>query len=358
MSKQANPKVIGVFVVGAVFLVAAALLVFGGGRFFKERKQFVMFFQGSVQGLSKGAPVAFRGVKVGSVTDIKILFDSRDNELRIPVYIEIEPDRLTEPKDVPLEKLMVEAKDGNILGYLVQKGLRAQLDLQSLVTGQLFVNLDFFPGKPARYVSNQTDLVEIPTIPSSLEVLSKTVEQLPISDLASKANKALRGIERWVNSQEFKEIVNSTNQTMKNLAATTQTINEEIKPLLAGIDKIMNETQGLVQDVRAQVNPVVADVKEIAGGAKKLVGTLNNRLDGLASNMEKALSAAEVTLKKAETALSSIDGAVGEDSRIRFEFSNALKELSAAARSLRTLADYLERHPEALLRGKAERGGN
>jgi paraquat-inducible protein B len=356
MSKQANPQIIGAFVVGALVLVVAGVLLLGGGQFFKERKGFVMFFQGSVQGLSKGAAVAFKGVRIGSVTDIKVSFDTQDMVLRIPVFVEIEPDRLTQTHHVPIDKLIEESKDKTILGYLVEKGLRAQLDLQSLVTGQLFVNLDFFPDKPARYVSNDTSYPEIPTVPSSLEVISKTVEQLPISELASKANKVLKAMERWLNSPELKDIVDATKATMKNVESITQSTNEQVKPVLTGIDKTVAETQSLVRDLRTHVNPLAADAKVIAKGTRELVGTMNTHLAVLASSLEKTLVAAQGALKQADVALAGMEGVVGEDSRLRFEFSNALKELSAAAHSVRTLADYLDRHPEALLHGKGGEG--
>ena len=356
MSKQANPRIIGAFVIGAIALVVAGVLILGSGRFFKERKNFVMFFEGSVQGLNKGAAVAFKGVRIGSVTDIKVFFDTQLKSLLIPVFVEIEPDRLTQTHGVPLDKLEEGSQDKSILGYLVEKGLRAELDLQSLVTGQLFVNLDFFPDKPARYVSNETGAIEIPTVPSSLEILSKTVEQLPISELASKANKVLKGLERWVNSPELKEIVESMRASMKNIQETTLSINEQVKPLLAGIDKTVIETQGLVRDLRVQVNPLASEAKGVAKGTRELLGTIDRHLTGLASSMEKTLNAAQMALTKAEGAMGGLEGAVGEDSRLRFEFSNALKELSTAARSVRTLADYLDRHPEALLHGKGGEG--
>jgi paraquat-inducible protein B len=356
MSKQANPRIIGAFVIGALALVVAGVLILGSGRFFKERKNFVMFFQGSVQGLNKGAAVAFKGVRIGSVTDIKVFFDTQQKALLIQVLVEIEPGRLTQTHGVPLQQVMEGSEDKSILGYLVEKGLRAELDLQSLVTGQLFVNLDFFPDKPARYVSNETDAIEIPTVPSSLEVLSKTVEQLPISELASKANKVLKALERWLNSPELREIVDGVRGTARNVEAITQSTNEQIKPLLAGIDRTLSETQGLAYDLRVQVKPLAADAKEITKGTKELVGTMNSHLAVLASSMEKTLMATQVALKKAEEVLSDLDGTVGEDSRLRFEFSNALKELTTAARSVRVLADYLERHPEVLLHGKTEGG--
>ena len=112
-----------------------------------------------------------------------------------------------------------------------------------------------------------------------------------------------------------------------------------------------------MRDTRAHLNPLAADAKEITKGTRELVATVNRHLAGLASSMASTLGAAQVALKKAEVTLDGIEGAVGEDSRLRFELSNALKELATSARSVRTLADYLDRHPEALLRGKGEDRG-
>jgi paraquat-inducible protein B len=358
MSKKANTTIIGVFVIGAVVLAIAGILIFGSGKFFRETKEFVLFFQGSVQGLNKGAPVAFKGVRVGSVTNVKIIFDSRDLSLQIPVFIEIEPDRLTRAEGaVELSRVIEETKGQTVMAFLVEKGLRAQLDMQSLVTGQLFVNLDFFPERSARYVSIETGYPEIPTIPSSLENLSKTVEQLPISELASKANRVLKAIERWLNSPELKEIVDSANLTMKHVASITAKADDETRPLLSRTDKTLAEMQGLAHDIRVHVNPLAADMRELSGEAKKLVGGINSRLGDITSGLEKTLKAAELALTKAESTLGGVEETLGKESPLRLELYNTLKELSTAARSLRVFADYLERHPEALLRGKGEYKG-
>jgi paraquat-inducible protein B len=104
------------------------------------------------------------------------------------------------------------------------------------------------------------------------------------------------------------------------------------------------------------VDPLASEAKGVARGARELLGAIDRNLTGLASSMEKTLIAAQLALKKAEGALNSLDGVVGDDSRLRFEFANALKELTMAARTVRTLADYLDRHPEALLHGKGDEG--
>lgn len=357
MSGKANTTVIGAFVAGAIVLAVVGILLFGGGKFFKETKKFVLFFEGSIQGLNKGASVAFKGVRVGSVIEVKVLLDSRDLSLQIPVVIEIEPDRMTEMHGLSLDSISAQMKGRSIIEYLVEKGLRAQLDMQSLVTGQLFVNLDFFPHKPARFVNIDTGLTEIPTVPSSLEVFSKTVEKLPISELMGKAYKALKGIEHWVNSPEMADIIGSLRNTMNHLDGTSQQVNEQAKPILSNVDKVLGEAYGLLRDVRVNINPVVADIREVAKGTKELIHNVDNRSATLASALEGVLRISESAVKKADVTLGSLEGMVGEESGIRHELYTTLKELSAAARSIRILADYLERHPEALLHGKGEYGG-
>lgn len=357
MSKQANTKAIGAFVVGAVVLVVVGIFVFGGGEFFKETKRFVLFFEGSMQGLNKGAPVAFRGVRVGTVTEVKVLLDTRDLSPYTPVFIEIDPDRLTEMQGLRLDKFAEEHEGATLIEILVKKGLRAQLDMQSLVTGQLFVNLDFFPNKPARFVNIETGYKEIPTIPSSLEVLSKTVEKLPIYELASKANKVLRGVERWVNSPEMEDVMVSLSQTMKEARGTMEEVRERAGPILGKLEATLGEAHGLLHDVRTQINPLVADIREVAKGTRVMVHDVNGHAGRVAASLGTVLKIAESAVKKADTTLDGLEGMVSEESGIRHELYGALRELSAAARSIRSLADYLERHPEALLHGKGEYGG-
>lgn len=357
MSKQANTTAIGAFVVGAIVLVIVGIITFGGGQYFKETKRFVLFFEGSMQGLNKGAPVAFKGVRVGSVIEVKVLLDSRDLSPYIPVFIEIEPDRLTEMRSVRLSKFAEEHQGLTLVDFLVEKGLRAQLDMQSLVTGQLFVNLDFFPNKPARFVNIETGYAEIPTVPSSLEVISKTVEKLPISELASKANKVLRGIERWVNSPEMEDIMVSLSQTMKEARGTMEHVNERTGPILSKLEATLDEAHGLLHDVRANINPLVADIRDLAKGAREMVHDVNGHAGKVAESLGTVLKTAESAMQKADTTLGGLEGMVSEESGLRHELYSALKELSAAARSIRSLADYLERHPEALLHGKGEYGG-
>ena len=155
MSRQANKSLIGAFVLGAVALIIASIVIFGSRTMFAETYRNVLFFEGSVKGLKVGAPVVFRGVEIGQVTAIVLQVDPTNLTGRVPVYIEIYQQSI-----VPLEG--APRYDEEFLQALIQRGLRAQLQPQSILTGQLMVNLDFHPNSPIRLVGFEHRFPEIP----------------------------------------------------------------------------------------------------------------------------------------------------------------------------------------------------
>jgi paraquat-inducible protein B len=294
VSIKAKPTVIGAFVVGAVALAVAGVLVFGSGTFLKERITYVAYFEGSISGLSVGAPVVFRGVKIGSVSDILVEFEPKDMSVRIPVIIEFEPERVT--------RVSGEAAPRKNMALMIERGLRAQLQLQSLVTGQLIVALDFYPDKPIRLLGVDNRYLEFPTIQTSMQELTKTLENLPLEELVNKLMLTVEGVERLVNSPEITESVRTLNETLKEVQVLTKNLSDKSGPIT--------------------------------------------------SNIEKTTKAATAALEQVDKTLYLVDDILAEDSEPRHELVKALKEVSAAARSVRNLADYLERHPEALIHGK------
>jgi phospholipid/cholesterol/gamma-HCH transport system substrate-binding protein len=164
---RANPKLIGAFVVGAVALVVVGVLLLGGAQVFTAKRTFVAYFEGSVKGLNVGAPVEFQGVKIGSVTDIQLQFLTEDMELRIPVFFEFEPSKVTHVGAHADSRRQ-------LLKPLVERGLRAQLEMQSLVTGQLLVQLGFLPDTPIHLVGDGK-ILEIPTVPTAMQEVAQNV---------------------------------------------------------------------------------------------------------------------------------------------------------------------------------------
>ena len=306
MSKQANKTLIGAFVVGAVALAVAGVAIFGSGKLFTEVNKYVLYFDGSIKGLNIGAPVIFKGVKIGSVTDIKVRVEGKHlDNIRTPVFIVIESDRISKSSaDPELQKFIATAETGKVMDILVKRGMRAQQEMQSLVTGQLSIALDFHPDTPIALVGGDPKYMEIPTIPSTMEALTKTIEELPLKDLVDKAMLTVEGIERLVNSPDLKGSISALHETLQNANKLVQNVDREVKPLI--------------------------------------------------SSVEKTSDAASAALEQAEKSLALTENVLAEDSPTLNELNKALRDISAAARSISALADYLQRHPESLLRGKGK----
>lgn len=258
-------------------------------------RPFVINFDGSVRGLSVGAPVEFRGIKIGIVSDIAVKLDPKSLEIKIPVLIEIQPERITTPQLV--QSQVIEDKYA-IMKHMVKRGLRAQLETGSLLTGQLFVGLDFHQNLPEKELIMSGKYPEIPAIPAAMDELRRTVtdvmaefRRLPLDKIAKEILETVEGGNRLVNSPETQNAVRNLNTALGNVERLTE-----------GLDR---------------------------------------QVDTLATSLDETL----VTVRKS---LQVVD----PHSPAAVNMNNALKELSAAARSIRVLADYLEQHPEALVKGK------
>ena len=326
MSKPIGKPIIGAFVVGAVAIVVAGLFVLGGGQFLKKKYMRVMYFDGSVKGLKVGAPVTFRGVEIGTVTNITIRENPKDLTTRIPVIVEIDPDR-------------IETTGGHFddqLAHLIKRGLRAKLSLQSLVTGQLQIELDYLPDTKAKLVGGKSKYAEIPTVPSTLSKFEKELEQIPLNEIGHRVSAVLASIEKFMDNPGLSQSVNNLNQTILDMQKLVKDVGRHVDPLLGSATAAIGHTDELVLNVNKEVEPLAADFKKTAAA-----GT-------------GAADAARPALKEAERALANIAALTGKGSEERRQLDRTLKALQEAARSIKIWADYLERHPEALIRGKGK----
>jgi paraquat-inducible protein B len=247
---------------------------------------YTLVFKESVRGLSVGAPVDFRGVVIGEVTGTKMEFDPRSKELNMLVDVRTFPERIRAKQVGPV---MQDAKNPRFLtDLLIEKGLRAQLKSGNIVTGQLFVSLDFFPNAPKAKINWAATPPVFPTIPSSLVELQATL------------NRVMDKFEKL----PLNEVVSELRQAVQSLDSTLQSTNSAIK-------RVDGE--------------VVPEVRATLEEARKTLGTARQSL--------------------------------AADAPLQQDVRESLRELGKAAQSLRTLTDYLERHPESLIRGKADTKG-
>jgi paraquat-inducible protein B len=224
---------------------------------------------------------------------------------------------------------------------MVARGLKGQLTIQSLVTGQLIIELDFFPDLPTRLVASDLPYPEIPTIPSSLEQIAKTLEKIPVQQLFEKLIDAVAGIERTINSPETKEALQALQQTA--LGA---------ERLVSGVDAVVAGAGRTLQSLDRQVGELGANLKTVTDNAGRVLQHIDAQVAPLGQEARQTLDATRRLLVEAQNTVAGVDGFVGERSELRQRLNRSLEEISAAARALRSLSDLLERHPEVLLRGK------
>ena len=330
MSAKANKTMIGVFVLGAVALALGAIVALGSGTFFTKTYRCIMFFPNSVGGLEVGAPVVFRGVPIGSVKEISIEADPTHLKFYIPVVVEILGGKIKlTGKPGEKDQSLADARKenpGNLLAQLVGKGLRAQLVTQSFVTGQLAVSLDLMPDTPLRLVGH-SDLAEIPTVPSTFEKLTETIKQLPLQELVDRLIGAVTGIETLVNSPQ-------------------------LKALPGKIDATLNTGNTLLQDIRDKVGPLAKNLDEAITNFGELAKHLDTRSEGLSSAAKTTLGSLDTALKDSRSAINNFQKIVNSNSPTVTDLNRALAEIANAARAIREFANFLERHPEALIQGK------
>ena len=302
MSKSISPTAVGGFVIGAIVLMVIGVLVFSSGALFTPTRTAVVVFPGNVKGLSVGSSVEIRGVRVGSVTDIKLLTDLESNKIIVPVYIEFRQGIIKDMTFKYLSDSIPEDQWSSEIKSMISSGLRAQLNMKSLVTGQMVIAIDYFPETPANLTSIDLRYPEIPTIETFTEQTLEILQKIPLTELADKTLDVLTHMDALLTSQDVKDSLSN------------------IKLLTENADIVLSDISSLARNVNKQVQPLSAS----------------------------AISA----LNEATAALNGVNELIGKDSATRADMENALDELAKAANSIRILTDYLQQHPEALIKGK------
>ena len=316
MSEKPHTVAIGAFIVGAL-LIAIVTVIFVLGSGFGKGERIVMVFDGSVKGLNVGAPVAIRGVQVGQVTDINIILDADTLEILMVVVADFQEDRITR----------IGKRSDDLTEELIQRGLRAQLNTQSLLTGLLYIQMDFHPGSDIILSDIDTPYFQFPTIPTDLERLTKKLQDMDFSELAGQFESTVRSVNELVSGDDFKAIPGELAATLKSVTALSNQLREQLAASVPKVDRLLDGAAVTVETTNAEL-------PEISDGVK-------NNLDAL----NKAIVAFD-------SAMQNIDGLVAPESPTSYRLNQALRELALAARALQQLAKTLEEQPEALIRGR------
>ncbi len=297
--KEANPKLIGVFVIGGIILAVGAIVIFSTQDFFTPERKFVAYFEQSINGLNVGAPVKFRGIPVGEVVEIDGIYDPETGGVIPRLTLKFLPESLVNAR--------VEEGEYTLLPSLLKYGLRASLKSQSILTGQLYVALDYHPDTPERRLGgNKDEYPELPSLDSGLDEMMAKLKDLPLEEVLVRAASALEAAEELLRNPKISESLDS------------------LPPLLADADL------------------AVIDLRKF----------VNDNLSIVASEATRTLMLASENFVELEATLQLLQKRLDRDDPLTREIVRTLRELGSASRSVRELADFLEEHPEALLKGK------
>ena len=329
MSKSANPIAVGMFVVCGALLATVAIMVFGATSFFSKTETVVCYFHDSVHGLDIGAPVKYKGVRIGKVEEIGIQVKSTDmRKTRIEVVMSV---------DVNVLKRKILHSDGApgdaLFVNQVDEGLRAQLAFQSIVTGMLYVELDYFAepdeqyilyDKSTRHGNTDSTRIEIPVIQSGFTDLAKKVETL----MLQVSEIDVKGISENLNTLLI-------NANAKITVLDTAEINKKTIALL-------DSAQILVSD---------PELKQSAKNLNRLLESTERTVEGVGAETKEAVA-------KLDSVMTHLESILAPTSSFRYEFSLLMKNLSDTSLSIKTLADYIERNPSSIITGKPIKSDN
>jgi paraquat-inducible protein B len=320
MGKRVNPALVGAFVLGALGLIVTAVVIFGSGNLFRKSHEFVIYFGGDINGLRVGAAVKFKGVEIGQVKKIRLRLEQNVNrqngtlkaDVRIPVIIELD-----EEKIVAQGGTAIDLSDPHTVPNLIKEGMRAQLGSDSFVTGLMYVALDIEPNTPIQMIAPPgSPLQEIPAIPTTLEqaqaVAVRIFERLDKVDFANV----------------FQEMT-GTLDSIKQIA-----MSPELKVAISNSEK-----------TRAQFSQTL-------GSARQTLDTLDTQIRPLSSSLQQTSLATDAAVKQAAVTLGAVQTTIEPGSPVNYQIVQTLQDVSAAARSIKELADYLQRNPSAIIRGR------
>jgi paraquat-inducible protein B len=347
MGRAMAPVLVGGFVIGAIALLVVALLVVGAARFGGDRETVVAYFRSSATGLTVGAPVVLKGVQIGLVREIQVAYDDETGGFLVPVYMEIDQAKVVWPGEI---KKRLDT-DETWLDAL-REGLRGRLGLQSFLTGLLQVEVDFFPGAPLILNGRDSRYRELPTIPSELERFREELLGVPIGEIVDQAVAALTGLNRLLTAPELQRTLEHMETGSRELALTAEELHSQVEPIGQRLSGTLGEAEEALARLTPRLETLLASLTETSDQIGGLAGRADAEIPPLVSRMREASVAAEAAFNSADTAFAGVSALVDQRSPIVGEAVSALRSLSAAGRSLRELAYYLERHPEALLKGK------
>ncbi len=329
MSKKASPTMIGAFTIASLAIAVVAILVLGSGKFMTQTVPVLMYFESSLSGLDVGAPIEFKGVKVGSVTSISLIIDGEDGTVSTPVCGEFQPQRLS--------VVGRERSEGELSKIMIERGMRAQLQSSSLLTGKLKVALVERPGTEYQ-LQGDGEVGEIPTIHTTTEELTQMFTKLPINQTLERIADLVDVLATAAESPETLEAIKALSSGMQSASTLMASLSGSVPPVMTNLN--------------SSLVTIDAVLKESRPGIAKLSDGLPVFLEGV----DETMSRVRLSLEQIDETLGDLEEVMEAESPLQYEFRVAIRDLSRTLSSLSTFTDYMQQHPESLLTGKKPSG--
>jgi len=317
MSKKASPVAIGGFVVGITGLTVALAFFFGGGDLFSDTKKYELVYKTSIKGLNVGAPVTIKGVKIGEVLSIKARMYPDKVDILTSAVIEINRDVIERVGDYG------SAEEERELGEdLLRKGLAAQLKLQSLLTGLLYVDVDFHGDERPRTIDIETKYEQFPTVPTDMQEISKSLQNIDFAEISKNIKEIFEGLDSLINNNEVQDLSKSANDA------------------LVSIKKLADHVDSEIAVMRTDIEPITQE-------ARVFMKTLNTELPDILESLEQSLASLESATKELGSATEEVEFLLSDDSPVLYELNKAARDMQRASRAVEILSESIERQPEA-----------
>ncbi len=337
---------IGVFVVLSLSLFMTAIVIFGGNKFFAKERLIIAYFDGSLNGLSVGAPVTYRGVIIGQVKTIKIHIEGaglKSQEISIPIIIALSPESTMIVED---DQNRNDSDIYDFMEAMCKQGLRAKLKLQSLVTGKRYVDLAFYENSPAIYRDTGNKYFEIPTLPSDMQQFTKMMENVDIGKLYTKFMNTLNSMETL--SATFSETIDKekTRQLLDNILSSTTSLQSLLAKLDNGVDPMLKKADSGLDQIAA-----------LTRHTDDLILSLDNEIvPEILSDLNVSFENLNLTIQQAGTLLAQAEKTISPYSPLYYRFTETMKQLEETTRAIEKLSDFIHRNPETLIFGLQNTG--
>ncbi|QQL44522.1 MlaD family protein [Sulfuriroseicoccus oceanibius] len=331
MSSKANPTAIGIFVTGAIALGAFAILLIGSGQWLRSKQEFILYFRADANGLDVGSDVRIGGVAIGTVESISIELNPETGTKIVPVVVSIDEQNFTRLSPATAD---IDLGNPQHQREIIESGLRGRLRQNSILTGKLFVELDFLPDQEGFVFDSRhsREHPQIPTIPATMDAMMESI---------SESLDAISSLNFTELFDEITKLVKVTEQRVAQL--DTEEIKEGIVGTTDDIRRVLNDPE-LAQGLD--------DFKLAAAQIKELTTTLNSKAGPIADNLDQALAKADASMSKIEAAADGLAGLTAEDAPTIMRLNDAIAEIQRTSKAFRELADFLKRNPDAVLKGR------